>query len=616
VADDPNVGIFKYWAFISYSHCDQNFARRLQHRIEGYRVPREMEGRKGGHGVFLPRRPAPVFRDRDELGAAPDLTDAIKEALGGSLNLVVVCTPNSVNSEWVQREIGYFRALGREARIHYIIGIPDRPPSGMDGRDAGELIPGLRGRLGGVDASTVPLAPDARRGRDGFRDASLKIVAAVLGVAHGELEPREKRRRRRRRVLIAAAVATCICLGAVAYVADADAGAPLPGAARIRRFLDQRRMSVFRPIYSAARIRDAIDAQCGTMLRAQEPFFMAAPGFAGGSDSRDPQSGVWAGLQLASAILQSGLSDPAAAATAMRSIDVAFAMPAPDRSEGWPASKNERYASLEPTAWTCIALVAALRHPAAQPDGRRGQLLDRLGETQRMLDGFRCGGDRFGSFVPASPGVAGNAYATVLVLGAMLDCREAGLGWSPAAPSLDERIRAVCRSLCEGMVQARPLPGWPLSFGTKWGPRDGLTLQVLAELLRADRLGVFDPPGNVVSALPAWLGYASSVTDIEDKDDFTQPLRTPDGGVGTGSRTVGFLHRPWSVCFAGEFIDFAARRRVFQDGLPLAERTLSFQVVDEGPDTLSNGARLPFYYSAEYVIAAERARRLPWLAGK
>ena len=104
-----------YWAFISYSHKDAAFGRRLHRRLEHYSLPRRLKGRLTVQGA-LPKRLTPIFRDRDELPAANDLSVEVRAALQASRCLVVVCSPAAASSMWVSREVELFRSLH-----------PDRP---------------------------------------------------------------------------------------------------------------------------------------------------------------------------------------------------------------------------------------------------------------------------------------------------------------------------------------------------------------------------------------------------------------------------------------------------------------------------------------------------------
>ena len=118
---------FKYRAFISYSHKDASVARWLAQAMEGYRLPKELIG-KTGRDEPVPRFIRPVFRDRDELPASADLGATLREALEASRVLVVLCSPDSAKSKWVEEEILSFKRGGRADRILAVI-VRGRPHS-------------------------------------------------------------------------------------------------------------------------------------------------------------------------------------------------------------------------------------------------------------------------------------------------------------------------------------------------------------------------------------------------------------------------------------------------------------------------------------------------------
>mgnify|MGYP003530596979 FL=1 len=100
----------RYRAFLSYSHADEKWARWLMRRLEAYRVPKNLVGTPGRDGP-IPARLGQVFRDRDELPSAGDLSSTINAALQDSQALLVICSPASAQSRWVNAEINAFRAL-------------------------------------------------------------------------------------------------------------------------------------------------------------------------------------------------------------------------------------------------------------------------------------------------------------------------------------------------------------------------------------------------------------------------------------------------------------------------------------------------------------------------
>jgi tetratricopeptide (TPR) repeat protein len=202
----PTKRNFKYRAFIGYSHRDEAWAKWLQKSLETYRVPTRLVGTETAVGL-IPRRLAPIFRDRSELPSASDLDSKINEALEQSANLIVICSPRSAASRYVNDEIATFRRLGRADRIFCLI--VDGEPNATDlaGREAEECFaPALRfvSSPNGATAleRTAPIAADARQGKDGKANAKLRIIAGLLGVGFDALKQREHQRHMRRMVAI------------------------------------------------------------------------------------------------------------------------------------------------------------------------------------------------------------------------------------------------------------------------------------------------------------------------------------------------------------------------------------------------------------------------------
>ncbi len=99
----------KYYAFISYSRKNSKVAACVHKQLEHFRIPVKYvaeENRPDGQ-KFL----RPVFRDRRDLEAAEgSFTNHIKTALEESRYLIVLCSPESAASHWVNEEIKHFLA--------------------------------------------------------------------------------------------------------------------------------------------------------------------------------------------------------------------------------------------------------------------------------------------------------------------------------------------------------------------------------------------------------------------------------------------------------------------------------------------------------------------------
>ena len=168
-----------YRAFISYSHADGRFAGWLHRRLEAARLPDQ-------------RRLSPIFFDRAELAAGPDLSVQVRAALAQSAALVVVASPAAKASRWVGQEIALFRQLH-----------PDRPIfAALIEAEPAQAFPAALLRNG--DTEVEPLAADFRKGHDGKRLGLLKIIAGLTAQPLDGLVQRDAQTRQRRVMAVTA----------------------------------------------------------------------------------------------------------------------------------------------------------------------------------------------------------------------------------------------------------------------------------------------------------------------------------------------------------------------------------------------------------------------------
>ncbi len=203
-------GVARYRAFISYSHADKQVVDWLHRALEGYRIPAKLVGTDTALGPVPPRL-GKLFRDRDELPAAGDLSTELTAALKQSMFLIVVCSPAAAQSRWVNEEVRQFKLLHGKKRgdgtARVLALIADGEPG-----DAGAgncFPPALSFHVlpdGSIsDDPAEPIAADIRPGGDGRKLAKLKLVAGLTGVPLDALVQREAVRRQRRLGLLAGA---------------------------------------------------------------------------------------------------------------------------------------------------------------------------------------------------------------------------------------------------------------------------------------------------------------------------------------------------------------------------------------------------------------------------
>lgn len=208
--DKTDFGAFEYAAFISYRHLprDQEIAKRVQQAIETYKLPRSVSSKVAG------RRLGKCFRDEDELAASSSLPDRILEALSQSSALVVVCTPNTKDSAWVEREVAAFAEMRGRDRIFAVL---------ADGSSAESIPDYLKvdvSPIGNVGkAHSNPLAADMRPEASAKqREEILRLIAAIANCGFDDLKQRNQVRKRKR---LAIAVAVALLAGAATAAAIA-----------------------------------------------------------------------------------------------------------------------------------------------------------------------------------------------------------------------------------------------------------------------------------------------------------------------------------------------------------------------------------------------------------
>ena len=205
-----------YKAFISYRHkpLDMEYAKKLHQRIERYVVPKEV--RTNGE-----KKLGLVFRDQDELPIANNLSENIRTALDHSEFLIVICSPDTPESLWVQREITYFLSTHSRDKVLAMLvsGEPDKsfPPQLTQVTDeegnGKELIEPL--------AANITAESAGKRNRL-FKIESLRILASLIGCPFDALYQREQRYKMRR-FAAASSLALLVAAGFIVMLADRNA---------------------------------------------------------------------------------------------------------------------------------------------------------------------------------------------------------------------------------------------------------------------------------------------------------------------------------------------------------------------------------------------------------
>ena len=176
---------YKYFAFISYNRHDTSWGKKLQRKLEGYRMPATLCSEHGWN-----RKPIkPIFFAPTDIQPG-GLTAELQERLKVSRNLVVICSPHAAQSEWVGKEIEFFHSLGRTENIHFFI-VDGVPHSGNPSTECFNPVVdtlGLPEILGANIHEKIYRWPWLNRER-----AYVQLITKLLGVEFDSIWQRHRR---------------------------------------------------------------------------------------------------------------------------------------------------------------------------------------------------------------------------------------------------------------------------------------------------------------------------------------------------------------------------------------------------------------------------------------
>lgn len=186
-----------YRSFISYSQKDKAWGRRIHTWLETYRVP------VGVMAAIEPtRRLGRFFRDEEEMPAADNIATVVSKAIKSAESQIVICSPRSAQSKWVEAEIRHFRATNPEGKVFAVI-IDGAPNSGDPATEC--FPPALRAGFNPDRPDLLPIEPMGLDVRvDGKDRICARLAAGLLNVDFDDLWQRDRRRsdQRQRRAMI------------------------------------------------------------------------------------------------------------------------------------------------------------------------------------------------------------------------------------------------------------------------------------------------------------------------------------------------------------------------------------------------------------------------------
>ena len=193
--------MYNYFAFISFQNADAREAVRLQHAIENYRLPAVLCRQDRS----IPRRVKPLFCYLNDMHSGEELMEDLKQRMEQSRFLIVVCSPRSAASPYVNSGIDYFISLGRRDSIIPVIvdGVPysENPATECFPEALRRHFPKHPDPLQDHSILGVNIREAGVSRRKSYNRAMLMVVARMLELDFDGLLLRDRQRRRRRTIL-------------------------------------------------------------------------------------------------------------------------------------------------------------------------------------------------------------------------------------------------------------------------------------------------------------------------------------------------------------------------------------------------------------------------------
>jgi hypothetical protein len=177
---------YTYYAFISYKHEDEHWAKWLQKKLESYRLPSVLQKQYN----LKDNKITPIFRDKTDLSVGT-VRGALQNELNASKFLIVISSPRSAASKWVDFEVESFIRQGREKHIIPFITSGEPNAETLEKECFTPALLALEEQLLGISVKEL-----------GKNIALMRVIAGLLEIRADELIKREKTRMRKRQAVI------------------------------------------------------------------------------------------------------------------------------------------------------------------------------------------------------------------------------------------------------------------------------------------------------------------------------------------------------------------------------------------------------------------------------
>jgi class 3 adenylate cyclase len=378
-------------------------------------------------------------------------------------------------------------------------------------------------------------------------------------------------------------------LALLGYVLLADALPKMPGAPFLQDWLDQNDLSLFRSFENTGTVRKTASETRASIAQAihaaQLPDGRIATEL---RKPNDPGSSVWGSSQAICGLLATPeLSSDQKRALLTRYIKYLFDPEVFVEGYGWRGQEGEesRLTYAEPGLWTVAMLARALGTPGLIPEPDRPQYLECLRRAQESVDNPRYRPlDTGGWNIFPNQKIPGqySPYTTALGLHCLLEVHAAALPWKDNTQTRDALLKKTAQFLLN-LYEFKGIWGWRRTHEDSVPISEGLTLQLYAELLRAEAATGFPLPATLLNQIEAHLDRLTGRTEENayDAGEFRASCTSHLGISQNAGESINFAWHPWAIDCASRWL---ARHQFPSHAVEVrVRRSLSHLVVTLAP---------------------------------
>jgi hypothetical protein len=176
-----------------------------------------------------------------------------------------------------------------------------------------------------------------------------------------------------------------------------------------------------------------------------------------------------------------------------------------------------------------------------------------------------------------------SSYSSTLALLALLETHSANQPWQGSVQKRDELLKQTAEFLISRFVKVEQgFGGWRQSPSLASAVSEGLTLQIYAELLRAEQQTGLRLPGEMLEEISKHLADMNSRTKENpyDAGEFIITFKSHTGEAMKRNESINFLWHSWAIEAAVRWLNRSQSAQAPREDIVRVRRALGHLVVD------------------------------------